>query len=207
MTFKLDSPAASADPWFAPQCQSASQTVILRAMPTALGATAYQPGHRGRARFHRLVHGLCRHGSTDDEPTGSLSGRFIRQRCHHARSRLVPGLLCGSRSLGLVVRRSCESSTTGPRRSSHPHHSDLDRSITSPYLTSIHRGEQAWTALGSAIRVAQSLGLHRLTSEPENLDRAAAVLRYGDIWGSRVDREVGRRFWCSLASLVGSGNH
>lgn len=102
-----------------------------------------------------------------------------------------------------VVRRPCESSMAGLEHPSDPQHCNFDDSITSPYLTSIHRGEQAWTALGSAIRVAQSLGLHRLTPEPENLERAAAVLRYGDIWGSRVDREVGRRIWCSLASRFG----
>jgi len=71
-------------------------------------------------------------------------------------------------------------------------------SITSPYLTSVHRGEQAWTILGSAIRIAQSLGLHRLLQEPSMLTPSEAVLRYGDLWSSRVDREVGRRVWCHL---------
>lgn len=68
-----------------------------------------------------------------------------------------------------------------------------------PYLGSVDKGELFWTLAGSAIKVAQSLGLSKLL--PEHVVPAKARARvYGRRFGSLQSREVGRRIWAHLVS-------
>ncbi|KIK53870.1 hypothetical protein GYMLUDRAFT_49165 [Collybiopsis luxurians FD-317 M1] len=59
------------------------------------------------------------------------------------------------------------------------------------YQQNLDEADSHWALLGSAIKMAQNLGISRLGSESENRT-------YSGIWKSVVKREIARRIWWSL---------
>ncbi|THU93548.1 hypothetical protein K435DRAFT_189601 [Dendrothele bispora CBS 962.96] len=59
------------------------------------------------------------------------------------------------------------------------------------YRQNVDEADSHWALLGSAIKIAQNLGISRLGSESENR-------KYTGLWKSLVKRETGRRVWWSL---------
>ncbi|KAJ4480155.1 fungal-specific transcription factor domain-containing protein [Lentinula aciculospora] len=59
------------------------------------------------------------------------------------------------------------------------------------YQQNLDEADSHWALLGSAIKMAQNLGISRLGSESENRT-------YKGIWTSVIKREVARRIWWSL---------
>jgi hypothetical protein len=55
-------------------------------------------------------------------------------------------------------------------------------------------GDGTWTLCGTAIKIAQNLGLNRLEAEGPGKD-------WGEKWNSRLKREMARRVWWTFVSL------
>ncbi|KAI5453479.1 hypothetical protein NCC49_005954 [Naganishia albida] len=74
--------------------------------------------------------------------------------------------------------------------------------IIGEYWHSFNLSERHWALLGTAVKVAQNIGMSRLGPEPGGpLTEAAAKARYGSRWATAADRETGRRVWFSLLEL------
>ncbi|KAJ9092759.1 hypothetical protein QFC19_008614 [Naganishia cerealis] len=59
--------------------------------------------------------------------------------------------------------------------------------------------ERHWSLLGTAVKVAQNIGMSRLGPEPEGIvTESVARARYGSRWAAAADRETARRVWFSL---------
>ncbi|KAJ7665424.1 hypothetical protein DFH06DRAFT_1390944 [Mycena polygramma] len=59
------------------------------------------------------------------------------------------------------------------------------------YQQNLDESDAHWALMGTAIKIAQNLGLSRLGSEGEGR-------QYSGAWGSLVKREMGRRIWWTL---------
>ncbi|KAJ3772304.1 fungal-specific transcription factor domain-containing protein [Lentinula raphanica] len=59
------------------------------------------------------------------------------------------------------------------------------------YQQNLDEADSHWALLGSAIKIAQNLGISRLGSESDNKS-------YSGIWTSVIKREIARRVWWSL---------
>jgi hypothetical protein len=58
-----------------------------------------------------------------------------------------------------------------------------------------NQSDAAWALLGSSIKIAQNLGMHRLGPESNSPTK-----RWPEAWKSFTKRETGRRVWWNLVS-------
>ncbi|GFZ44613.1 hypothetical protein JCM24511_02337 [Saitozyma sp. JCM 24511] len=74
--------------------------------------------------------------------------------------------------------------------------------IIGPYWCSIDRSEAYWAMLGTATKVAHSLGIHNLGTELGPDATYSQIRRhFGPRWVMAAARETGRRVWYSLVDL------